>query len=108
MKAAWKWSLGLVAAIAVVASAILFEPQAWGAVTAGECQSEVFFSQTGRDRAFTQGVKEARRSIYLRTSSLLLVPFTNEIGQAAQRGIKVHVEMPMRNAAESQRRDQMC
>lgn len=63
----------------------------------------VLLSQTGRDRAFTQGVREARVSLYVRAASLNSVPMTNELMQAAQRGVAVHLELPLFNVQSHQR-----
>ena len=97
MKAVWIWSVGSCLAVAAV---VLWTIglKAWAGGNPGQSEPAVLFSQAGRDRAFTQGVLAARKSLYLRTASLALVPFTNELGQAAQRGVHVHVEIPMQAA----------
>ena len=102
MNAIWKWSIGASLAGAAVVVGLAFGPQAWASVAVPEKdEPAVLFSQTGRDRAFLDAVQHARKSIYLRTGSLALVPFVNELGQAAQRGVSLHVEMPMIAATEN-------
>jgi phosphatidylserine/phosphatidylglycerophosphate/cardiolipin synthase-like enzyme len=102
MKSILKWGIGgSLTALAVVVGAA-FGPMALASVEAPyKDEPAVLFSQTGRDRAFLEAVLHSRRSIYLRTGTLALVPFTNELGQAAQRGVAVHIEMPMQAAAGS-------
>lgn len=102
MRAVWKWGLGLAAGVMLSGLGFTVGPQALAAVTRPGKEPDALFSQTGRDRAFMQAVRAAKKSIYVRTSTLLLVPFTNELGQAAQNGVKVHIEMPMQSAAASQ------
>lgn len=99
MKAVWKWSIGSsLAAAAIVLGTVgvrLF-------AATEKPEPAAMYSQTGRDRAFADGVKKAKKSIYLRTTSISCVPFANELAQAAQRGVGVHIEMPMAPMQASQ------
>ena len=52
-------------------------------------------SFAGRDQALVRLIQEARRSIYLRTEDLTLVPAGNELAQAVQRMVAVTVELPL-------------
>ena len=52
-------------------------------------------SQAGRDQAVIQMLQGARRSVYLRTEALTLVPAGNELAQALQRTVSVSMELPL-------------
>ena len=52
-------------------------------------------SQAGRDQAVIRLLQGARRSVYLRTEALALVPAGNELAQAFQRHASVTVELPL-------------
>ena len=52
-------------------------------------------SHAGRDQGLIQLLQGARKSIYLRTEGLTLVPAGNELAQAAQRQAAVTIELPL-------------
>jgi hypothetical protein len=52
-------------------------------------------SQAGRDQALLRLICGARKTIYLRTERLTLVPAGNELAQAVQRGVAVNLELPL-------------
>jgi hypothetical protein len=52
-------------------------------------------SQAGRDQAAILILQGARRSVYLRTETLALVPVGNELAQALQRKVSVSIELPL-------------
>ena len=52
-------------------------------------------SQAGRDQAVIQMLQGARKSVYLRTEILTLVPAGNELAQALQRKASVSMELPL-------------
>ena len=62
-------------------------------------------SQAGRDQAVIRMLQGARRSVYLRTETLALVPAGNELAQALQRKVSVSMELPLEaglNGSDSQ------
>ena len=52
-------------------------------------------SQAGRDQAVILMLQGARRTVYLRTETLALVPAGNELAQALQRKVSVSMELPL-------------
>ena len=56
---------------------------------------KIHISQAGRDKALLRLVQGARRTVYLRTERLSLVPAGNELAQAVQRGVAVNLELPL-------------
>lgn len=96
MKPVWKWSIGSVIGAMAIWLGVSYGPHAWASVVPVEkAEPAVLYSQTGRDRAFAEGVKSAKKSIYLRTASISCVPFANELLQAVQHGVGIHIEMPV-------------
>jgi hypothetical protein len=92
MKTWLKWGIGFGAGLLGVGvgggtTALLLGKQ--------DKDSHITFSQMGRDRAFSEAAKKARTSILVRSTTLRIVPFVNELGNAAQKGIKVHLELPI-------------
>lgn len=60
-------------------------------------------SQRGRDQEAFNLVKQAKRTITVRTESLTMVPFVNELAQAQQRGVKVSVLLPLEAGVKDDR-----
>jgi hypothetical protein len=81
--------MGLLAAtlLGAIASWMVTRPQA--------APAALVVSQAGRDEAVIRMLQEARKSVYLRTESLALVPAGNELAQAVQRKVSVMVELPL-------------
>lgn len=52
-------------------------------------------SQAGRDQAAIRMLQGTRRSVYLRTEALALVPVGNELAQALQRRVSVTMVLPL-------------
>lgn len=67
-------------------------------VSQRQVQAPIVLSQAGRDQALIWMLKGARRTIYLRSKGLALVPVGNELAQALQRGTTVVVELPLCSA----------
>ena len=65
-------------------------PSPWGAGG-----SQILVGQAGRDQALLRLIHGARRSIYLQTEQLTLVPVANELAQAVQRGVAVNLDLPL-------------
>lgn len=59
------------------------------------CGPQVLVSQAGRDQVLLGFIRGAKRTVYLRTERLTLVPAGNELGQALQRGVAVSLELPL-------------
>lgn len=55
----------------------------------------VVVSLSGRDQALVVLLRQAKKSVYLRTESLELIPAGNELAQARQRQILVTVDLPL-------------
>lgn len=55
----------------------------------------VAFSQEGRDAALIGLMHDAKRTLYLRTADLTMVPLVNELGQLQQGGVQVTVDLPL-------------
>lgn len=67
--------------------------------------ARTLLSQAGRDQAVIRMLQGARKSVYLRTEALTLVPAGNELAQAVQRRVSVWMELPLEaglNSAGSQ------
>ena len=58
-------------------------------------QPRTIISQAGRDRAVVNLLQSAKKSVYLRTEGLTLVPVGNELAQAIQRQASITVELPL-------------
>ena len=67
----------------------------WNAIKRGPSQAQAIVSQTGRDQALIRMLQGAKKSVYLRTEALALVPAGNELAQACQRSVAVTVELPL-------------
>jgi len=55
---------------------------------------QTVLSQSGRDMALVQAIRDAKKSIFVRTQGFALVPVANELLQAQQRGVAVRLELP--------------
>lgn len=55
---------------------------------------QAVLSQSGRDMALVQAIRDAKKSIFVRTKELSLVPMANELLQAQQNGVAVRLELP--------------
>ena len=81
--------IGILAATVIggIASLKAVRPQA--------APAALVVSRAGRDQALVQLLQGARKSVYLRTEGLTLVPAGNELAQAVQRKAAVTVELPL-------------
>ncbi len=73
----------------------------------GVAQDPWTFSMAGRDRAVVLALQGTRRSIYVRTERLSLVPVANELAQGLQRGVSVTVDLPL-EAGWDRETSQVC
>ena len=67
----------------------------WQAAQPEPAPAALVVSHAGRDQALIQLLQGARKSVYLRTESLELVPAGNELAQAVQRRAVVSVDLPL-------------
>jgi hypothetical protein len=79
----------------VLAATLLGGIVSWKAVRLQPAAVALIVSHTGRDQALIQLLQGARKSVYLRTEGLSLVPAGNELAQAVQRKAVVTVELPL-------------
>jgi hypothetical protein len=83
------WGMGILAAT------LLGGIASWQAVRPEPALASLVVSHAGRDQALIQLLQRARKSVYLRTEDLTLVPAGNELAQAIQRKVSVTVELPL-------------
>jgi hypothetical protein len=83
------WGMGLLAATFLGGMA------SWKVARPQSTLPLVVVSHAGRDQALIQLLKGARKSVYLRTEALTLVPAGNELAQAVQRNAAVSVDLPL-------------
>jgi hypothetical protein len=83
------WGMGILVATLVGGIA------SWRALWPEPAPAALVISHAGRDQALVQLLQEARKSVYLRTEGLTLVPAGNELAQAVQRRAVVTVELPL-------------
>jgi hypothetical protein len=83
------WGMGILAAT------LLGGIASWQAVRPEPPPAALVVSQAGRDQALIQLLQGARKSVYLRTEDLALVPVGNELAQAVQRNAAVSVDLPL-------------
>lgn len=57
--------------------------------------AQILISKAGRDQALLRLIQGAKRTVYLQTERLSLVPAGNELAQAVQRGVTVNLELPL-------------
>jgi len=79
----------------ILAATVLGGLASWKTVRPLAAAAALVVSHAGRDQALIQVLQGARRSVYLRTEGLSLIPAGNEIAQAVQRKVAVTVELPM-------------
>lgn len=79
---------------AVVAT-LLGAFECWQAVRPEPAPAAIVVSLKGRDQALIQLLKGARKSVYLRSEGLTIVPVGNELAQAIQRKAIVSVDLPL-------------
>lgn len=95
------WTKGLMAVGAVLSLAV-GAASTWKAPWKKVGQP-VVISQRGRDQEAFRMVKDAKRTIKVRTESLTMVPFANELAQAQQRGVKVFLDLPLEEGMKDAR-----
>jgi len=86
-------NLGL--GIGILAATLLGGIASWKAARPEPAPAALVVSHAGRDQALIQLLQGARKSVYLRTESLALVPVGNELAQAVQRNAAVSVDLPL-------------
>jgi hypothetical protein len=67
----------------------------WQAARPQAAPAALVVSHAGRDQALIHLLQGARKSVYLRTEGLELVPAGNELAQAVQRNAAVKLELPL-------------
>jgi hypothetical protein len=83
------WGMGILAATLIGGVA------SWQAVRPQAAPAALVVSHAGRDQALIQLLQGARKSVYLRTETLALIPAGNELAQAVQRNAAVSVDLPL-------------
>jgi hypothetical protein len=79
----------------ILAATLIAGIAAWVADRPQPVPAALVVSHTGRDQALILLIQGARKSVYLRTKGLGLVPAGNELAQAIQRKAAVTVELPL-------------
>jgi hypothetical protein len=67
----------------------------WNTIKHTQTPAQTIVSQAGRDQVLIRMLQGAKKSVYLRTEALALVPAGNELAQACQRSVVVTVELPL-------------
>ena len=79
----------------ILAATLIGGIASWQAIRPHSAPVGLVVSHTGRDQALIQFLQGARKSVYLRTEGLTLVPAGNELAQAVQRKATVTIELPL-------------
>ena len=88
-------SMNLGLGMGILTAALLGGIASWQAVQLEQPPAALVVSHAGRDQALIQLLQGARKSVYLRTEGLTLVPVGNELAQAVQRKASVTVDLPL-------------